>query len=497
VSEGSGPLPAGPLAGLLLPAPEADGVEDHVARWALGRLGAGTVEAGGPRARLERVLGGWQPAGVPGGTLAYATGLALAGATLAAHRGGGDVVVTDVDVAIQLFLPAVLAAGDGTDAPPAPPAPRPYAEGALCCELGSPGDPERFEALLATLPPGTTAGEAAAAAQTWRLPVTDYRPRRPAPPLPAPAPVRGGRAASPAGPGPGAPLEGVVVCDLTTMWAGPLATWLLGRLGATVWKVEPDIRRDGLRGTPSFAALNSGKRRRALDLTRPGGRDELEALVRQSDVVVDSFSPRVMPNLGLAPDVLARWRPGIVAVSLPAFPPGRERSWVAYGTGAHALSGLGDLGRDGWAAPAVTYPDPLAGLTAALEVLATLVGRGGRGGGCAVFRRDAPLLSAITPLLALSGAGASHSVAERDPETGRRLRKVGEGGGSFARIGGAAPPRVAVKGGSVPVGGRTTVAWSSRDVHATAGQPPTAAAVVPLGPWRGDGLSLALGEVPE
>ena len=465
--DGPGPVRSGPLTGLLLAAPEADGVEDHVARWALGRLGAGTVAADGPRARLDRLLDGWQPAGVPCGTLAYATGLALAGAALAAHLGGADVVVTDVDVAIQLFLPAVLA---GADAPPAPPEPRPYAGGALCCELGSPGDPERFEALLATLPPGITAGEAAATAQTWRLPVTDYRPRGVAPPLPAPSPVRDGRVAAPAPTSPGAPLEGIVVCDLTAMWAGPLATWLLGRLGATVWKVEPDVRRDGLRGTPSFPALNSGKRRVAVDLTRPGGRDELEALVRQSDVVVDSFSPRVMPNLGLTPDVLARWRPGIVTLSMPAFPPGPERSWVAYGTGAHALSGLGDLGPEGWAAPAVTYPDPLAGLTGAVEVLAALVGRGR---GCALLHREAPLLEAIRHLLALDGAGAPLRVAERDPETGRRLRRVGEGGGSFARIGGQAPPRVAVKGGSVPV------------------------LPVPVGPWRGDGLPLGLGEVPE
>ena len=60
---------------------------------------------------------------------------------------------------------------------------------------------------------------------------------------------------------------------------------------------------------------------------------------------------------------------------MPVFPPGPRRHWVAYGTGVHAASGLGDVGGGGFAAPAVSYPDPLGGITAAFAALCAAVGR--------------------------------------------------------------------------------------------------------------------------
>ena len=79
-------------------------------------------------------------------------------------------------------------------------------------------------------------------------------------------------------------LADISICDLTAMWAGPLATWLLARLGAKVYKVEPAVRLDGTRAlfgggiypggiqrrpgedSALYQALNHGKTRVPLDL---------------------------------------------------------------------------------------------------------------------------------------------------------------------------------------------------------------------------------------
>lgn len=221
--------------------------------------------------------------------------------------------------------------------------------------------------------------------------------------------------------------------DLTAMWAGPLCTWLLARLGAAVVKIEPAIRPDGLRaldgggvhpagrstapGSDSalFNALNNTKRAEALDLREDTARARLIDLVAASDVVVDSFSPRVMANLGLTRPVLAESEPRRITLSLPAFPPGPERDWVAYGTGVHAVSGLGDTGV-GFSAPSVTYPDAIGGLTGAVAVLAGLVGRHL---GWLPSHLEVSLLSAVSPLLDL-GVDRSR-VAARSNGSGSTL----------------------------------------------------------------------------
>jgi len=178
----------------------------------------------------------------------------------------------------------------------------------------------------------------------------------------------------------GAAAQGQGV-DLTSMWAGPLATRLLAEAGAEVDTIEAACRPDGLRGTPAmFDHLAEGKRRHDLDLRGADARAALVDLVADADVVVESFSPRVMPNFGLDAATLVAVNPEILVVSMPAFAPGTaEPDWVAYGTGVHAHAGLG-IGADGVAwAPADTYPDPLAGLaTFAAICIARAAGVRGR-----------------------------------------------------------------------------------------------------------------------
>ncbi len=207
------------------------------------------------------------------------------------------------------------------------------------------------------------------------------------------------------------PLQGVRVLDLTRVWAGPLATRILGDLGADVIKVEaawargPATRsariarlthlfpendageRPFNRGA-AFNKMNRSKRSVTLDLADPEGRRIFEALVERSDVVCDNFSPRVMPKLGLDPERLREVNPGVIAVSMPGFGnSGPYRDRLAYGPLIESTMGLTSaLGyRDqGPHRSGIAWPDPMTALHAAVGALAMLYGRAqspqGRGG---------------------------------------------------------------------------------------------------------------------
>lgn len=386
------------------------GVSAQVAGWFLRNLGARASTASGVLPASNH----WQEGddgSLPTGTVAYATGLALAATGLLCFLGRKGAAVSTSDVARRLLLPTAFADRNGaTDNSPLT-----WGKGALACDLRSPGDRESFDRLLTTLdnPAGLPAATIAARAQEWHLPVVDYvtreqalddaahpvvagvgwgagsddhrparaRPARARPPtaqklstVPIHDPIAAGL---PSRGDSGRPLAGFTVIDMTAMWAGPLATSLLAQAGAEVIKVEPSCRPDGMRGTPEmFAALNQGKARSDLDLRREDDRASFLELVSRADLVIDSFSPRVMPNLGLTPAALAEvGGTSLLTISMPAFPPGHRRSWIAYGTGVHAASGLGDIGDGRFAAPVVSYPDPVAGLTAFATALALVVGR--------------------------------------------------------------------------------------------------------------------------
>jgi len=101
------------------------------------------------------------------------------------------------------------------------------------------------------------------------------------------------------------PLDGVVVVDLSQIYNGPYATFLLAAGGATVIKVEPregeSLRRRGVVGGAAlpFAMLNGCKQSLALDLKSDAGKEVLRDLVCGADVVVENFAPGVMERLGL------------------------------------------------------------------------------------------------------------------------------------------------------------------------------------------------------
>jgi crotonobetainyl-CoA:carnitine CoA-transferase CaiB-like acyl-CoA transferase len=250
----------------------------------------------------------------------------------------------------------------------------------------------------------------AAAAQELRWPVTPYRPLPSvAPPVGGETPV-GATASRPAGRGRAGRRPPVVV-DLTTHWAGPLATSLLAEAGAEVVKVDPEVRPDGFRSRPRlYHHLNRAKEVVDLDLREAGDRHRFEVLVAGADLLVESFSRRVLPNLGYDRDLLHHLNPGLATLSVRAFPTGTaEADWLAYGPGVHAASGLGLVSGSPTPAP-IAYPDLVAGVAAyrrGVELLAGLVGPGRPGPGTA-GTAEISLSGAIAPLVA-------EAVRRRDP----------------------------------------------------------------------------------
>ena len=103
------------------------------------------------------------------------------------------------------------------------------------------------------------------------------------------------------------PLEGIRVIDLTAAVLGPVATQILGDLGAEVIKVEPPegemMRGIGPARHPGMAAyflnVNRNKKSLVLDLKRPPAREALLRLAATSDVLVHNMRPGAAARLGI------------------------------------------------------------------------------------------------------------------------------------------------------------------------------------------------------
>ena len=189
----------------------------------------------------------------------------------------------------------------------------------------------------------------------------------------------------------GGPLEGVRVLDLTRVWAGPLAGRLLADLGADVIIVEAPWargRRDVSEHAPAithlypdnelgerpwnrvggYNKLARNKRGVALRLDDPRGRELFEDLVRVSDVVLENFSPRVMPQLGLGFERLSELNPHIIHVAMPGYGTwGPSRDWVAFGPlieSGSGLSGLMGYADSGPYRSGIAWPDPVSAINA-------------------------------------------------------------------------------------------------------------------------------------
>ena len=135
-------------------------------------------------------------------------------------------------------------------------------------------------------------------------------------------------------------LAGVKVIDLTHHIAGPYATKLLADFGADVLKIErpggdparrlPPFHHDNPHHEKSlpFLYLNTNKRSITLNLKSEEGRGILLELLSDADAVVENFSPRVMPALGLDYATLCARNPRLVVASVSNF--GQTGPWRDY-----------------------------------------------------------------------------------------------------------------------------------------------------------------------
>ena len=170
-------------------------------------------------------------------------------------------------------------------------------------------------------------------------------------------------------------LSDLRVLDLTRVWAGPLATRILGDFGAEVVKIsDPRVPLDRLNGTNN--KLNRNKPSVALRLDQEEGREIFRELAAASDLVVENFRPRVMRNFGLTYDDLRQVRPDIVVCSMSGFgSTGDYRDYPAFGPSVEAMTGLPSMMGYADGPPrtsALAYPDLVAALNAVAAIAAAL-----------------------------------------------------------------------------------------------------------------------------
>src|SRR3954447_10398552 len=219
-------------------------------------------------------------------------------------------------------------------------------------------------------------------------------------------------------------LEGILVADFSRVLAGPLAAMLLGDLGADVIKVERPDGGDDTRawgppwrddGSTYYLALNRNKRSIALDLKDPADLELARALAERADVMIESFRPGLISELGLDPDSVRSVNPGLVSCSVTAFGSGEAGAGLpGYDFLLQAMGGLMSVtgepdGRPLKAGTAVV--DLVCGLLAANGIQAALVERARTGAGRHV---EVSLMdSALTCLLNQGSAWVAAGVQGR------------------------------------------------------------------------------------
>jgi formyl-CoA transferase len=202
-------------------------------------------------------------------------------------------------------------------------------------------------------------------------------------------------------------LDGVRILDFTHVQSGPTCTQLLAWLGADVIKVEKagegDATRGQLRDIPNvdslyFTMLNHNKRSITLDTKNARGKQVLETLIKQCDVLVENFAPGALDRMGFTWERIQQLNPKMVVASVKGFGPGPYEDCKVYENVAQCAGGAASTTGFDDGPPIVTgaqIGDSGTGLHLALGIVAALYQRNRTGLGQKVL---APMQDAVLNL---------------------------------------------------------------------------------------------------
>ncbi|MBW1787748.1 MAG: CoA transferase [Deltaproteobacteria bacterium] len=220
------------------------------------------------------------------------------------------------------------------------------------------------------------------------------------------------------------PLDGIKVLELGHTVMGPTAGLILADLGAEVAKIEKAPQGDDTRrmkgfGAGFFSYFNRNKISLCLDLKDRRGRDVLDRLVGQADVLVENFGPGTIDRLGFGYERVSRLNPRLVFCSLKGFMPGPYEERLSLDEAVQMMGGLaymtGPRGRPLRAGASVT--DILGGTFGVVGILAALRERERTGKGQLV---KATLFEAVAFMMAQHMTIAALTGEEPPPMPERR-----------------------------------------------------------------------------
>jgi formyl-CoA transferase len=202
------------------------------------------------------------------------------------------------------------------------------------------------------------------------------------------------------------PLEGIKIIDFTHVQAGPACTQLLAWFGADVIKVERpgsgDVTRSQLRDIPDadalyFTMLNSNKRSLSLNTKTPEGKEVLEKMIKESDVLVENFGPGALDRMGFSWERIQELNPMLIHASVKGFSEGHHyEDLKVYENVAQCAGGAAST-TGFWDGPptvsAAALGDSNTGMHLAIGILTALIGREktGKGQKVACSMQDAVL----------------------------------------------------------------------------------------------------------
>jgi crotonobetainyl-CoA:carnitine CoA-transferase CaiB-like acyl-CoA transferase len=225
-----------------------------------------------------------------------------------------------------------------------------------------------------------------------------------------------------------APLAGIRVLDVATLFAGPMAATMLADFGADVVKVEHP-KGDPLRTHGHvkdghglwWKMLARNKSTVTIDLSTPDGQELLAGLAGRADVLVENFRPGVLEGWGLGYERLAAANPGLVMLRTTGFGQfGPYAGRRGFGTLAESMSGFAALTGEPDGPPTLPpfgLADGIAGISGAYAVMLALYQRDARGG-----RGQVIDLAIIEPILTVVGAQPTvyDQLGLISPRTGNR-----------------------------------------------------------------------------